>query len=300
VSPTGIEAFGERFRKADIEEIAVGSGGGSHEEGLLGTAVANVASFQKAKIDQVTKSLTLRAAGRSMILAGGLDSSTASSLLAEVKNALGLAHTPSQARDSQLGTTRPALTVGRVSVGFIGIDVRAFTGDVSADANGHLFLRDGYGQSVPLTAAGLPGQRVSVYWGVRRGARAHNIGRVKLFSDQIPGWGVVSEVIAVTNHSSGTDSMIWQPFNRMIVPNRALYNAAGVIVIFGSLFSILGLFSGSPEGIVFLPFAVGAVMWFKRRQRVLTETIRTTAAKLKQPVAPAISLDYTIPRTSGL
>ena len=82
-------------------------------------------------------------------------------------------------------------------------------------------------------------------------------------------------------------------------------HAMAVVVVFGGLFSLQGAFFGSPEGLIFLPFAVYFFIWVKRRQRVLKDVINAVDARFKEPqtfasAAVTRSLDGTIPFNSGL
>jgi hypothetical protein len=310
VTPEGIEALGQWVPKNTIEDLAIGVGGGS-EESPVGSMGAKVVTFHQAKVDAVMHALKLRTTGQTMFLAGGMDSATASQLLSDVKGVLANTGVTTRAPDSNLVATRPALTVARVSVGLIGIEIRAFTGEVGEPSQGKTPLRGANGQMVIVPdeqfyVAARVGERLSLYWGVRRGENVHKIDKMQYAADKIgTGWGTVSEPIVESNHTTGAMATAEQAFNRMIIPNRALYNAMAVVVVFGGLFSLQGAFFGSPEGLIFLPFAVYFFIWVKRRQRVLKDVINAVDARFKEPqtfasAAVTRSLDGTITVNSGL
>ncbi|MEQ1573766.1 MAG: hypothetical protein ABL993_05920 [Vicinamibacterales bacterium] len=299
VTQDAIEVLGETFRESDIQELTIG-GADSNDGSLLGKIGTAVARLQQTKVDAVTRSLRLRSGGRSVILAGGLDPRTASLLLAEVQGELDGGLSPTQAGGRDLGYSRSMLTAGRASVGLIGIDVRAFTGEVIRNAKNEPLVQGADDQWMNVAheseyVAMNPGDRVSLFYGVRRGKNIHKIDGRDLSSGKVSRggetWGSVSKIMYVVNHSSGAEGMIGHPFNRLIVPNRKLYVATGVIVVFGGVFSVFGLFSGSPEGIVFLPVCIGFFVWIRRRQHVLVTTIHEAAAKMKsRPAASSSSL----------
>jgi hypothetical protein len=174
-------------------------------------------------------------------------------------------------------------TVGRVSVGFISIELRAVTGEVSSK------IVDGtrvWQVSVPA------GQTVDVSYEQGLFERHPKLGpfmepydQVSVFSGVRTGKDV--NIIAIANHTQGALNTIPQPFNNMIVPGAGksthspLYNFLAIVAIFTAVFSVLGLFMGKPEGIVFLVPALAFFWWIRKRQKKLRKAIEDAAARLK-------------------
>ena len=178
-----------------------------------------------------------------------------------------------------------ASTVGRVSVGFISIELRAYTGEVDERQGAwRVFGDDGesvdvsyeqglFGRAPKLGPRMDPYDQVSVFWGVRRGKDVN--------------------IIAIKNHTQESLGIIPQPFNNMIIPGAGkrnhspLYNFFMVVAIFTGVFSVIGFFMGNPVGIVFLVPVIAFFLWIKKRQRTLRKAIEAAAAKLKPRAAAA-------------
>ena len=112
VSPKGVEALGEMFRKNEIDELTVATGyeGG---DSLLTKIGAALARYQAGKIEQVTASLRLRTGGRDVTLAGGLTPHSAASLLRDVREALDAQPSISRGEDLRGGLEgQPRITRG--------------------------------------------------------------------------------------------------------------------------------------------------------------------------------------------
>ena len=179
-----------------------------------------------------------------------------------------------------------APTVGRVSVGFISIELQAVTGEVDGHPGGSWRVSTADGQNIDLTyeqglferapKLGPPlkrGDQVSVFWGRRTGKMVR--------------------IIAIVNHTQERFGFIPQPFNNMIIPGTGnstrspLYNFLAIVAITITIVSVLGLFMGNPQLIVLLPLPIGFYLWIRKRQKKLRKAIETAAAKLKPRAAAA-------------
>lgn len=180
-------------------------------------------------------------------------------------------------------------TVGRVSIGFISVELQAVTGEVTSKVVGgervwqvsvpgaqpvDVTYEQGLFERAPKLATTMkPNNQVSVFWGVRTGKNVN--------------------IIAIANHTQGSVNIIPQPFNNMLIPGTGksthspLYNFLAIVAIFTALFSVMGLFMGKPEGIVFLVPALAFFWWIRKRQKKLKKAIEEAAARLKPRAATA-------------
>jgi hypothetical protein len=92
VTPEIIEANGRSFRKQDIHRLILRNGITDQELGIqqynLSTAQATGLAH-RARLGQICNSLTVEAGGKSALLAGGMDETTAYGLLRDVSAVLG-------------------------------------------------------------------------------------------------------------------------------------------------------------------------------------------------------------------
>ena len=176
-------------------------------------------------------------------------------------------------------------TVGRVSIGFISIELRAITGEVDVrQDNWSVIAAEGeqvdvsyeqglFGRASKLGPTMDPHDQVSVFWGVRKGKNIN--------------------IIAIANHTQGALNIVPQPFNNMIIPGTGkpthspFYNFLAIVAIFTGVFSVVGLFMGNPVGIVFLVPVAGFFLWIRKRQKTLRKAIEDAAARLKPRAAAA-------------
>jgi hypothetical protein len=93
VTPDAIEAGGRAFARSDIHRLIIKNGITDKELNIQQwTSNTNVAAgmAQRAKIAQVANSLNVETGGKSYLLAGGMDETTAFGLLTDVCKVLGL------------------------------------------------------------------------------------------------------------------------------------------------------------------------------------------------------------------
>jgi hypothetical protein len=93
VTPDSIEAGGRSYPKSDIHRLILKNGITDKELNVQQwTTNTNVAAgmAQRARIAQVANSLNVETGGRSYLLAGGMDETTAYGLLHDVSKILGL------------------------------------------------------------------------------------------------------------------------------------------------------------------------------------------------------------------
>jgi len=289
VRAAGIDALGESFAGVSADDVSIGNDV-TGDDDVLGRVATFINRYQQLPIGAVTRSLRLRSAHRNLVLAGGLDATTASALLSDVQDTVRTGRSGSVSGEAPLAD---AITAGRAAVGLIAIDIWAATGAVLADEQ-KLYVLTPADMVVDVTdeaafATMKQGDQVSLFWGLRRGANVHVIDGVDRRSLQIEKggqpWGSVSQILTVVNHSSGASAMIPEPYNRMVVPNRRLYVFMGIVAIFAGVGGAVAFFSGAPSGIIFPPLAIGFFVWMRRRQGVLATAIQSAAAKLKQTVS---------------
>jgi len=96
VSPTSVEAAGRTFNKDDIHRLLIRNGISDQEVSanvqmtVSGAAAAGMA--YRAKVGTIANALTLETGGKSTILAGGMDQTTAFGLLMDVSKVLGFSY----------------------------------------------------------------------------------------------------------------------------------------------------------------------------------------------------------------
>ena len=93
VTPEHVESAGRTFAKGDIHRLILKNGITDKELNVTQyTTNTNVAAgmAQRAKIAQVANSLNVETGGKSYLLAGGMDETTAYGLLADASKILGL------------------------------------------------------------------------------------------------------------------------------------------------------------------------------------------------------------------
>ncbi|NJN52477.1 MAG: hypothetical protein HC809_12690 [Gammaproteobacteria bacterium] len=93
-SADAVEVNGKTFKKDDIHRMILRNAITDEE---LGIEMQNISAAQasgmayRAKVGRVANALTLEAGGKSTLLAGGMDPTTAYGLLREVSNVMGFA-----------------------------------------------------------------------------------------------------------------------------------------------------------------------------------------------------------------
>jgi hypothetical protein len=96
VTPETIETNGRRFQKDDIHRLLIRNGISDQEmdsgvEYNVSAAQASGLAY-RAKVGTIANALTLESGGKSTILAGGMDGTTAFGLLTDVAKVIGFQH----------------------------------------------------------------------------------------------------------------------------------------------------------------------------------------------------------------
>ena len=128
VTPETIEANGRRFPKDDIHRLLIRNGISDQEVGVtqydMSAAQASGLAY-RAKVGTIANALTVESGGKSTILAGGMDGTTAFGLLSDVSKVIGFQHKDFSSRraccgctrspSSPAASTRPSCTVARLA-----------------------------------------------------------------------------------------------------------------------------------------------------------------------------------------
>jgi len=93
VTPNAIETGGRTFKKEDIHRLLIGNGITDQEipfDGIREVSAAQASGMAyRARVGQIANGLTLESGGKSTLLAGGMDGTTAYGLLTDVSKVVG-------------------------------------------------------------------------------------------------------------------------------------------------------------------------------------------------------------------
>jgi hypothetical protein len=159
---------------------------------------------------------------------------------------------------------------GRVRIGLKQIELRAFITEMLQSAtNGWQRLIDGKGQSHEVEdgywVATRPGDRVLFVQG----------------TTDPRDWSSLSILTSIATFNLSTGKVHYSGSGIAALAVPPFNNALGITAIFVGLFSLLALFNGAPEAIVFLALSVGYFVWTRMRVRKLKRAIEAIAAQLK-------------------